>query len=44
MVTPPHFRDVGSGSQDVSGLIGDAEFDHELLVDLALSVGAAVVW
>ncbi|MEU0877130.1 EAL domain-containing protein [Lentzea sp. NPDC005914] len=44
MATPPHIRDVGSGSQDVSGLIGDAEFDHELLVDLALSVGAAVVW
>nr|WP_045312540.1 EAL domain-containing protein [Lentzea aerocolonigenes] len=28
----------------MSGLIGDAEFDHELLVGLALSVGAAVVW
>ncbi|MFD4673395.1 EAL domain-containing protein [Lentzea sp. NPDC058450] len=28
----------------MSDLIGDAEFDHELLVDLALSVGAAVVW
>lgn len=24
--------------------MGDAEFDHELVVDLALSVGAAVVW
>lgn len=25
-------------------LIGDAEFDRELLIDLALSVGAAVAW
>ncbi|MGW6929887.1 sensor domain-containing protein [Lentzea sp. NPDC054927] len=44
MATPPRSRDVGSGSQDVSGLIGDAGFDHELLVELSLSVGAAVVW
>ncbi|WP_112264054.1 sensor domain-containing protein [Lentzea terrae] len=45
MVTPPRIReDVGSGSQDVSGLIGDAGFDQELLVELALSVGTAVVW
>ncbi|MDX3659256.1 EAL domain-containing protein [Streptomyces sp. ID05-26A] len=28
----------------MSGLIGDAGFDQELLVELALSVGAAVVW
>src|SRR5690349_16665014 len=45
MATPPRIRaGAGSGSRDVSGLIGDAEFDHELLVGLALSVGAAVVW
>jgi hypothetical protein len=28
----------------VSGLTGDAEFDHELLAGLALSIGASVVW
>ncbi|ANZ40336.1 histidine kinase [Lentzea guizhouensis] len=28
----------------MSGLTGDTGFDHELLVELALSVGAAVVW
>ncbi|MFD4638199.1 EAL domain-containing protein [Lentzea sp. NPDC058436] len=45
MVTPPRSpREVGSGNDDVSGLTGDDEFDHELLVELALSVGAAVVW
>ncbi|WP_434444002.1 sensor domain-containing protein [Lentzea sp. E54] len=45
MATPPRIRgDAGSASHDVSGLIGDADFEHELLADLALSVGAAVVW
>ncbi|MEU7474655.1 EAL domain-containing protein [Lentzea sp. NPDC042327] len=45
MATPPRVRGtIGSGSDDVSGLTGDAEFDHELLADLALSVGAAVAW
>jgi diguanylate cyclase (GGDEF)-like protein/PAS domain S-box-containing protein len=28
----------------VSGLIGEADFDRDLLAELALSVGAAVVW
>ncbi|MCP2241836.1 PAS domain S-box-containing protein/diguanylate cyclase (GGDEF) domain-containing protein [Lentzea aerocolonigenes] len=28
----------------MSGLTGDTEFDHDLLADLAVSVGAAVVW
>ncbi|WP_439658714.1 sensor domain-containing protein [Lentzea sp. HUAS TT2] len=44
MATPPRIRgSAGPGSHDVS-LIGDAEFDHELVAGLALSIGAAVVW
>ncbi|WP_442916760.1 sensor domain-containing protein [Lentzea sp. NBC_00516] len=45
MATPPRIRgSAGPGSHDVSGLTGDAEFDHELLAGLALSIGASVVW
>ncbi|MGW4210917.1 sensor domain-containing protein [Lentzea sp. NPDC004789] len=45
MATPPRIRgNVGSGGRDVSELIGDAEFDHDVVADLVLAVGAAVVW
>ncbi|MGH8882260.1 MAG: PAS domain-containing protein, partial [Stackebrandtia sp.] len=45
MATPrPIEQQTGPGALDVKELGGDAELDPELVVDLALSVGAAVVW
>ncbi|WP_414675323.1 sensor domain-containing protein [Lentzea sp.] len=45
MATPRRIRETAIyGSHNVSGLIGDADFDHELLADLGTSIGAAVVW
>jgi diguanylate cyclase (GGDEF)-like protein/PAS domain S-box-containing protein len=45
MATPRRIgRNIGPGGDGVKELMGDARFDRELLVDLALSVGATVVW
>ncbi|MGH3758396.1 sensor domain-containing protein [Actinophytocola sp.] len=35
---------MGPGRHDFHGLMGDAKLDHELVVELALSAGSAVVW
>jgi diguanylate cyclase (GGDEF)-like protein/PAS domain S-box-containing protein len=35
---------MGPGRLDLTGLMGDTKADHELVVELALSAGPAVVW
>ncbi|HEX3791957.1 MAG TPA: EAL domain-containing protein [Pseudonocardiaceae bacterium] len=37
-------HDMGPGLYDVNGLTGGAKLDHGLVVDLALSMDAAVMW
>ncbi len=41
---PPTGRNSGPGSHDVKELMGDVGSDRELVVELALSAGQAVVW
>jgi diguanylate cyclase (GGDEF)-like protein/PAS domain S-box-containing protein len=45
MATPRRNRqDTGAGFYDLTGLLGGAELDHGMVVDLALSVDRAVLW